>query len=177
MSSIGLLGFTLAAVFAAAMSTLSSSLNSSASAAVNDLYLPLRRIDPESRHALVASRAFTVFFGVVQIVVGIAASGISRNVVGDALAIAGFTAGLLLGVFALGVLTTRVQQPGALAGLLGGLAVMTFVKFGTPIALTWYAVIGATCTFAIGYTFSLIVPHEPTGPQSELPTSEADADV
>eukprot|EP00913_Durusdinium_trenchii_P035276 g33006.t1 len=114
---IGLMGLTLAAVFSAAMSTLSSSLNSSASATVNDLYLPWRKVAPESRHALVASRAFTVLFGVIQIVVGIAASRISRSVVNDALAIAGFTAGILLGIFALGVLTRRVRQSGAFEGL------------------------------------------------------------
>jgi Na+/proline symporter len=157
---VGLVGVTLAAVFSAAMSTLSSSLNSSASAAVNDLYLPWRKIEPESRHALIACRAFTIVFGVVQIIVGIAASHISRSVVDEALAIAGFTAGILLGIFALGVLTRRVQQPGALTGLLGGLAVMTAVKFATPIAWTWFAVIGATCTFAIGYTHSLFFPPE-----------------
>ena len=42
----GLLGITLAAVFAAAMSTLSSSLNSSAAAFINDIYLPLRTTGP-----------------------------------------------------------------------------------------------------------------------------------
>ena len=157
---VGLVGLTLAAVFSAAMSTLSSSLNSSASSAVNDLYLPLRKIAAHSSHALVASRAFTVFFGVVQIAVGIAASRISRSVVNDALAIAGFTAGILLGVFALGVLTTRVRQSGALAGLLGGLTVLTAVKFFTPIAWPWFAVIGAVCTFGIGYAVSLVVDAE-----------------
>lgn len=172
---IGLMGLTLAAVFSAAMSTLSSSLNSSASSAVNDLYLPLRNIDPGSRHALLAGRGFTVLFGIVQIVVGIVASHISRSVVGDALAIAGFTAGVLLGLFALGVLSRRVQQPGALAGLLGGLAVMTAVKFATPIAWPWYAVIGATCTFAFGYAFTRLVSTGTAGTET-VPTTEADND-
>lgn len=164
---VGLVGITLAAVFSTAMSTLSSSLNSSASSAVNDLYLPWRKIAPDSRHALVASRTMTVLFGVVQILVGIAASRISRSVVNDALAIAGFTAGILLGVFALGVLTRRVRQPGALFGLLCGLAVLTAVNFATRIAWPWFAVIGATCTFAAGYAYTLIFPRpEARGPGS-----------
>lgn len=99
---VGLVGLMLAAVFSAAMSTLSSSLNSSAAAAVNDFYGPLRRKEQSARHMINVSKALTVFFGVVQIIVGIVASHFSRSVVGDALAIAGFTAGLLLGLFFLG---------------------------------------------------------------------------
>ena len=153
---VGVLGVTLAAVFSAAMSTLSSSLNSSASAAVNDLYLPSQGLEPDSREALVASRVATVLFGIVQIVIGIAASYVVRSVVSDALKIAGFTAGILLGIFALGVLTKRVRQFGALAGFVGGLLVITVIAFATSIAWPWYAVIGSCSTFVIGYGWAII---------------------
>ncbi len=154
---VGLVGVTLAAVFSAAMSTLSSSLNSSATAAMNDLYRGGRHEgdDQSSGGGLLrASRAFTVAFGLVQIAVGIGASHLSSSVVSDALAIAGFTAGILLGIFALGVLTRRTKQTGALAGLIAGIAVLTLVKFLTPVAWTWYAVIGAVTTFTVGYLSS-----------------------
>ena len=163
---VGLVGITLAAVFSAAMSTLSSSLSSSASAAVNDLYRPAFKIEPSSRHLLRASRLFTVVFGVVQVVVGIAASYLSRSVIGDALAIAGFSAGILLGVFALGVLTKRVGQPSALVGMIAGIAALAAVKFLTPIAWPWYAIIGSAVTFAVGYAFSFLLP-------ADLPESES----
>ena len=153
---VGLIGITLAAVFAAAMSTLSSSLNSSATAAVNDLYRPLAGTKPSTSHLLKASRLLTIFFGVVQIGVGIAASYLSRSVVNDALAIAGFTAGILLGIFGLGVLTRRVRQPGAFAGMVAGVIVLTIIKFTTSVAWPWYAVIGAVTTFSVGYLFSFL---------------------
>ncbi|MDH5618874.1 MAG: sodium/solute symporter, partial [Gammaproteobacteria bacterium] len=63
---IGLLGLTLAAVFAAAMSTLSSSLNSSAAAFINDIYLPLAAREPDEATKLKKSRTATVVFGLVQ---------------------------------------------------------------------------------------------------------------
>ena len=68
---VGVVGITLAAVFSAAMSTLSGSLNSSATAAVNDFYIPACRDRPGEDHLLRVSRALTVFFGLVQIGVGI----------------------------------------------------------------------------------------------------------
>ncbi len=151
---IGLVGLTLAAVFSAATSTLSSSLNSSASAAVNDFNLAGKKTESGSKSELRASRMFTIFFGVVQIAVGIGASYVSRNVVGDALAIAGFTAGILLGVFALGVTTKRVGQIAALVGMCVGIGLLAFVKFGTSIAWPWYAIIGGTATYLTGLAVS-----------------------
>ena len=57
--------------------------NSSAAAAVNDLYLPLRQEKPSPAHLLRVSRALTVFFGLVQIGVGIGAQLLGATIVGD----------------------------------------------------------------------------------------------
>ncbi len=96
---VGMIGLTLAAVFSAAMSTLSSSLNSSSAGAVVTDFLRDKLSDQQQ---LSMSRALTIVFGVVQVVIGIAAIQISKSVVDDALSIAGFSAGLLIGVFILG---------------------------------------------------------------------------
>jgi SSS family transporter len=164
---VGLVGFTLAAVFAAAMSTLSSSLNSSATAVVSDLYRPPRDQpdgDPLRDPRLVLSRRMTIYFGIIQIEIGIGATYFSQSVVGDALAIAGFTAGILLGVFLLGVLTRAAHQSGTLVGVVAALTILTHVKFATQIAWPWYAIIGVIATFTIGYVASRLLPkrNEPT---------------
>jgi hypothetical protein len=39
-----------------------------------------------------------------------------------------------------------------------GIAVLTWIKFATPIAWPWFAIIGATATFASGYVASLLIP-------------------
>jgi SSS family solute:Na+ symporter len=156
----GLIGIILAAIFAAAMSTLSGSLNSSASAALHDFYLPCLRQTPSDRHLLWVSRALTVLFGMIQIGIGIVAQSWATSVVNDVLAIASFSAGLLLGIFALGVFTHRVDQRAALVGLIAGLLVLTWTKFCTPVAYTWYAVIGATTTFVVGVLVSGVLSRD-----------------
>ncbi len=164
---VGVIGFTLAAVFAAAMSTLSSSLNSSAAAAVNDFYRPLaerRGDEPAADHLLKISRRMTVLFGLAQIVIGIGASYVSRSVVGDALAIAGFTVGILLGVFLLGIATTKAHQSGTLVAIGFAVATLTCVKFATPIAWPWYPIIGSLATFGVGYVASGFLPRQPETP-------------
>jgi hypothetical protein len=112
-------------------------------------------------------RLLTIVFGVVQIAIGIAAGvfiarGIfPSSVVANALAIASFSAGLLLGVFFLGVLTKRVDQAAAFVGLIAGLWALLDVKFllpeiGIEIAWPWFALIGAVVTFGIGYLASFL---------------------
>ena len=82
--------------------------------------------------------------------VGIAGRWLDGQVITTVLAIQGFTTGILLGVFLLGILTERVRQPHALLALVGGLGLMTWVKFGTALAWPWFALVGAGATFAIG---------------------------
>ncbi|HEX6973982.1 MAG TPA: sodium:solute symporter, partial [Vicinamibacterales bacterium] len=89
----GVVGLVLAAIFAAAMSTLSSSLNSSAAAAVNDFYVPATGGAKGDRHYLNTSRVLTGVFGMIQIAVAIAAISLSKRVVDEVLGIASFTNG------------------------------------------------------------------------------------
>jgi SSS family solute:Na+ symporter len=159
---IGVLGVLLGAIFAAAMSTLSSSLNSCATAAANDLYFPLRSKDMSAARKLWVIRIFTALFGLIQIVVGIAGQWLKATVVSSVLGIAAFTTGIVLGVFFLGIFTERVGQRAALAGLVVGLAGMTWVFFATPLAWPWYALVGSVGTFAVGLAASFIWPRYET---------------
>jgi SSS family transporter len=165
----GLVGLMLAAILAAAMSTLSSSLNSSASALVNDFYKSWRKSTPTPEHLFAVTRGLTAAFGLLQMAIGAWALRLGETVVKNALTIAGFSAGLLLGVFALGVLTRRSGQVAALAGGCVGLAVLLFAQFGAPlwgikIAFPWLALIGASTTFASGWVVSLVFPRRSTAP-------------
>jgi SSS family transporter len=159
----GLLGLLLAAVFAAAMSTLSSSLNSSAASALNDLYLPFAKEKPEGPQLVRLSRRLTIVFGVIQIGVGIGAGYLSRNVVSEALAIAGFVVGILLGVFLLGLWVPRANARAATLAMTCGLAATAAAKFGPPlvrlwspkfsesIAWPWLPVVGSLTTLTTGW--------------------------
>jgi hypothetical protein len=104
------------------------------------------------------TRALTALFGLVQIGVGIAGGLLTSSVVGAVLGIAAFTTGIVLGVFFLGMFTTRVGQRAALTGLVAGLAGMTWVFFATPLAWPWYALVGSLGTVAAGLAASLVWP-------------------
>src|SRR6185295_17042811 len=86
----GVVGLVIAAIFAAAMSTLSSSLNSLAATALTDFYRPLAAPDRSEEHYLKISRWLTAGWGLVQIGVAILAMQMERRVVDSVLAIASF---------------------------------------------------------------------------------------
>ncbi|MCI4354707.1 MAG: hypothetical protein L3K06_05010, partial [Thermoplasmata archaeon] len=154
----GVLGLVVGAIFAAAMSTLSSSLNASATAAVSDFYRPLRpKTSPA--HCLTITRAFTAFFGAVQMGVAFLGPRLAESVVSEVLTIAGFTTGIVLGVFFLG-LFTRVGARSALTAMVLGLALMTWVHLGTPLAWPWYAMVGSLATLAIGSLAGRLFPEQ-----------------
>src|SRR5271166_960221 len=152
----GILGLMIAAIFAAAMGTLAGSLNSSASTIVNDLYRPFTGRSDE-RHLLRVSRLMTVLWGCVLMAVAFGARRLEDNVVNNALAIASFVSGILLGLFLLGVLTRRVRQRAALVGVLAGVSAVTYAKFGTLLAWPWFALVGSSTVFAVGLAASIVV--------------------
>jgi solute:Na+ symporter, SSS family len=162
----GVLGLLIAAIFSAAMGTLAGSLNSSASTIVNDLYRPFTGRSDEG-HLLRVSRLMTVLWGGVLTVVAFAARRLEDNVVNNALAIASFVSGILLGVFLLGVLTRRVGQTAALAGVLAGISAVTYAKFGTMLAWPWFALVGSSTVFAVGLAASLLVPGRSGSPAAQ----------
>ena len=156
----GAVGIVIAAILAAAMSTLSSSLNSSAAVAVKDFYASRRKTEDSPQHLLWVSRGLTVAFGVVQIGIAFAGQMLVTSVVEGVMAIATFTIGVILGVFFLGVLTRHVTQAAALTGLLVGLAAMGVIVSTTGLAWPWYAVVGSSITFAVGLAAAAVLPGE-----------------
>lgn len=146
----GVVGILIGAIFAAAMSTLSSSLNSCATTVTRDLYRPWAGAAATPEKELRLTRRLTAVFGALQIAVGIAGQQLASSVVGAVLGIAAFTTGIVLGVFFLGIFLPRVGQKAALAGFACGLAAMTAIYFATPLAWPWYALFGSALTFAAG---------------------------
>lgn len=152
---IGVIGLVVAAIFAAAMSTLSSSLNSLAATAVTDFYRPLFAPGKSDRHYLNASRLLTALWGVVQIIVAMIAIAMQGRGVDAVLAVASFTNGPVLGLFLLSTLTQRVGPRGALAGVVTGIGCMAFVWLQLKISWQWYVLIGSMLTWVSGWLASL----------------------
>jgi solute:Na+ symporter, SSS family len=142
---VGLVGLLLGALFAAAMSTLSSSLNSCATVAARDF---LRSSSPERE--LAATRWFTVAFAGAQIAVALAGQNLATSVVNAVLGIAGFSTGIVLGVFFLGRFVPRAGGREALIGIACGGVGMTTIYFATDLAWPWYSLVGSLGTLAAG---------------------------
>ncbi|MEW5982869.1 MAG: sodium:solute symporter [Acidobacteriota bacterium] len=156
---VGVVGLVIAAIFAAAMSTLASSLNSSAATAMADFYMPAVRAD--DTHYLRVSRGMTVAWGFLQIAVATAAIQFSSRVVDEVLGIASFTNGIILGVFMLGTFAPRVHQRSAFTGVVAGACVMLAVKVLQLTSWQWYVLIGAVVTYAAGVLSTIVAPDAP----------------
>lgn len=152
----GIAGLVIAAVFAAAMSNLSGSLNSLASTTVIDFYQPLAGAGRSDADLLRLARWCTAAWGVVLIAIAVAARGWG-SVFTAGLSIASLVYGPMLGAFLLGVLTTRANQDGVVAGIGVSLVVMLLVKLCTPLAWTWYVVAGTAVCVSVGYFTSLLL--------------------
>ena len=157
----GLSGLVVAAIFAAAMS---SSLNSIAATAVNDLYKPFKP-GMNDNHYLKVSYLLTVVWGVVQIGVALAVRGQARSALDQALSVASLINGPILGVFLVGTLLRRVSQPPALIGMIVSIGSMLYIFLATKIAWTWYVFIGSLITMLVAWLASFAWQREPQGIQ------------
>jgi SSS family transporter len=150
----GISGLVIAAIFAAAMSNLSGSLNSLASTTIIDFYKPLLGKGRSDEQVLRLSRWCTAAWGVVLIVIAFVASNWG-SVFTTGLTIASLVYGPMLGAFLLGVLTKRTTQPGVIAGIAVSLAFMLAVKGYSALAWTWYVLAGTIVCVVVGYGVSV----------------------
>ncbi|MBX3296776.1 MAG: sodium:solute symporter [Acidobacteria bacterium] len=149
----GLSGLVVAAIFAAA---LSSSLNSIAATAVNDIYKPYAK-DKSDRHLMKIAGLLTVIVGIVQIAIAISLRNANSSALGMALSVASLINGPILGVFLVGAFLKGAREVHALMGMLASIAVMLYVLLGTKIAWPWYALIGSTVTVSVAFIATLII--------------------
>jgi solute:Na+ symporter, SSS family len=155
---IGLIGLLIAAIFAAAMSTIGSELNSLATASVIDIYRRLLRPVASDAHYLAVSRVATGFWGLVACSVAVYATTLG-SLIEVVNRFGSFFYGSLLGVFVLAIGTRRATGTGAFVGLIGGMATVAYVAFWHPqISFLWHNVIGAVTVTVVGLALSLVLP-------------------
>jgi len=156
----GLSGLVVAAIFAAA---LSSSLNSIAATAINDLYKPFAKAVSD-KQLLKLSGILTVIIGIVQILVAIAFMATGESALNLALSVASLFNGPVLGVFLVGTFLKQAREIHALTGMLASTALMIYILLafngfvpGPRIAWPWYALIGSLTTVLITFVSTLLV--------------------
>lgn len=149
----GLVGLILAAIFAAAMSTISAEINSLATVTLVDVYKPYIKKEASDRHYLLVSRLATVFWGGYAVVT--AEHGKSLGALIETVNIVGsLFYGGLLGVFALAFFFPRVNGTAAFLSVLAGEAAIFGAHLFASISFLWYNVIGAVVVVATGVLLS-----------------------
>jgi SSS family transporter len=156
---VGVAGLVIAAILAAAMSNLSAALNALASTTVMDFYKPMSGGGNTDAFYLRMAKIVTLGWGVILFGIALIAQNWG-SVLQAGLSVASILYGSLLGVFLLGLLTKKANERGAMAGMTAGFVLMLYIKFFTPIAWTWYVLIGTSVTFAVGYTMSFVFGKE-----------------
>jgi Na+/proline symporter len=124
---VGVSGTIIAGVFAAAMSTLSGSLNSLASASMLDFIKPKWGANWTEERELLVSRVVTFIWGLVFIAGAMLFKDKDNPVVELGLAIASFTYGGLLGTFFLGSFYAKARENDALVAMWGAIFFMTWL--------------------------------------------------
>ena len=151
----GISGLLVAGVFAAAMSSLSSSINSLASATAYDFWAPLTGAEGDEARTLRAGKLFTLVWATLLVGGGVLFIPLSEGnaAVEVALAIASMVYGGLLGTFILAVRSQRADQRSAIIGMITGIGVVTtiWVFARADVGWPWFVPIGTAVTTAVGW--------------------------
>jgi SSS family transporter len=171
----GIRGLIIAGVFATMMGSASAALNALATSFTADFYLPYVNPGADDRASVRAARIATLVFGLLMVAVGtLAAYSVLKDphltIIPIAIGILGYTYGSLLGVFLLGMLSTRRGNDRTnVAAMLGGILAVFFlgkvhlpgiIDFGRwmpswwpEIAWPWYVLIGCITTLLLAFPF------------------------
>ncbi len=153
----GLSGLIIAAIFAAAMSTVDSGIHSMSTLILVDFVGPLRKTTPEARRSLDLARGLTIALGLVATLAGLLVSqteGILQaiNMVG------GYLGAPVAALFLLGVLTRRTHFWGWLIGTcLVTIPLEFYIQMYTDTHWVFFGPVGIVICFAVSYPFSLIL--------------------
>ena len=154
---VGVAGLLIAAIFAAAQSTVSSSLNSVATAYVTDFHSRVFKPDSSDASRLKVAKTLVVLIGAVGIgVAWVMAKSDIESAFKTFTSLIGLTAGALGGLFALGVFNRRANGAGAVVGavIAFGLVLALYLT-KSPISGLLYALVGFATCFIVGSITSL----------------------
>jgi SSS family transporter len=155
----GVSGLLVTAIFAAAMSSVDSGINSLSTVIVNDWIKPWRREAHADRGDVALARWLTVALGVLATVAAIYAARIG-GIVEMWMRVMGLFAAPVLSVFVLGMFTRRAHFVGWLAGACVGVAltVVLQVWYEDQFMAIWHFPVSFAVTTAVGYTVSVLTP-------------------
>ena len=151
---VGLVGLMIAAIFAAAMSSIAAELNSLSTVTVIDFYRRHLEKEATDRHYLTVSKLATGFWGVFASGFALYAANLG-SLIEVVNRVGSYFYGSLLGVFVLAVGVRRATARGAFWGLIVGMLVVWMVEYTTSISFLWLNVVGASAVVVVGMALSV----------------------
>ena len=169
----GLLGVIGAAILSASMSSTSSALNSLSTISVTDFYQKYIRPNESEKHYLMASRIFTVAWGIIIIPIAMEFANSEGSILEVISRVAAYLVGAKLAMFGMGFFSKHVTERGLLIGVVAGFMGMIFIVPLAPfqpfidpiwkamglmrpaIAWPWYVVIGVGINVIVAWLASL----------------------
>jgi len=151
---LGIVGLIIAAIFAAAMSSISAELNALATATTIDFYRRHFQTDADDRHYVRFGRIATFVWGLFACVVATYATNLG-SLIEVVNKFGSFFYGSLLGVFVLAIGVKRARARGAFFGLMFGIISVWIASRYTDIEFLWFNVVGCMVTVIAGYLISL----------------------
>ena len=128
----GLVGLIVAAILSAAMSTISSSMNASATVFSVDIYQRYLKPTISDKQSLRVLYIATAAFGLMGMAAGIAMIGV-KSVLDIWWMLSGIFAGGMLGLFLLGMISRQTRNTEALTATIIGLVVIVWMTFSGQI--------------------------------------------
>ncbi len=164
---MGVIGLLIAAIFAAAMSSIAAELNALATASTIDFYRRLYAPEATDSHYVMVGRITTFIWGIFACIVAIFATNLG-SLIEVVNKFGSFFYGSLLGVFVLAFVVRRARARGAFFGLLFGIASVWTASIFTNIEFLWFNVVGCVVTVVAGYLISLTVTEDTDRGDAEI---------
>jgi Na+/proline symporter len=152
---LGLVGLIVAAILAAAMSSVAAELNALATASTMDFYRRHINVNSSEKEMLRFGRLSTLVWGIFACIVATFATNLG-SLIEVVNTFGSFFYGSLLGVFVLAFAVPRAKSAGAFYGLLFGIVSVWIASSTTDIAFLWFNVVGCLVTVAAGYLISIV---------------------
>ncbi len=161
----GIKGLMLAGIFAAAMSSLSSSINSLSASTSMDI-LGINRMEIPDRKKIVYSRLISLVWTGVLILIAALLQNTKSPLVELGLAIASVTYGGVLGMFIMGRLSSTLRDRAALAGAVTGISAVIAVSRIYPLFWPWYVPVGFAVSVITGMAANALMEYRERREQS-----------
>lgn len=172
---VGLRGLLIAAIFAAAMSTVSTSLNSSATLVFSDFYQRLYRKESSDRQQVHVLRIATVVWGLMGTLMALALVSLTESALDTWWTLSSVLGAGIVGLFLMGLLVPNLKNKAAVAVMIYGMLVIAWMtlSIGNAWPESWDAVkspfhklliivVGPVAMILIGWATALVLHRQPS---------------